>query len=179
MPSSHFNFLAHVDFWGFFFGCWIGIILRNNFFTFVCSIGSCIFSSLVHKFHIDAAICLVLDVYDMHVCIVSTSNHHAWVGWYLKIKLIKNIFRLIHLAQLFLKILCDIEELAWLSLVSNIPNLKTKIISSIDVIIVSRWKFGSRYRIDNISEEMLSRRIFLNHKFGRAFIELRRYSEIT
>ena len=179
MPSSHLNFLAHVNFRRFFLGCWISIILRNNFLTLVCSVGACVLSSLVHELDVNTAIGLVFDIYNMDVGIITTGDHHAWVWRYLKIKLIEYILRFINFAQFFLQVLCHIQEFAWLTLISNIPNLETKIVSGVYVIIISWWKFSSRYRINDICEKMLSWRVFFNHEFSRALIELRWYSKIA
>jgi len=77
MPSSHLNFLAHVNFRRFFLGCWISIILRNNFLTLISSVGAGVLSSLVHELDVNTAIGLVFDIYNMDVGIVTTGDHHA------------------------------------------------------------------------------------------------------
>ena len=77
MPSSHLNFLCHINFGWFLLVGRIRWILRDYFLTLVCSVCSSILSTFVHELYIDAAVSLVLDVDNMYIGVVSTSNHHA------------------------------------------------------------------------------------------------------
>ena len=179
MPSTHFYFLAHIYFWWFLLNGWIWIVLWNDFFAFVCSISSRVLSSLIHEFNVNTAICLILNIYDMNICIISSSYDHARVRRNLQIKLIEDILWFINLTQFFLEVFSHIQKFNRLSLISNVPYLKSQVVSSINVIFIGWWKFCPRNRVNDICKKMLSRRVLLYHKFGWASIELRRNSQVT
>ena len=179
MPRSHLNLLCHINFGWFLLVGRVRWILRDYFLTFVCSVGSRILSTLVHKLHVDAAISLVLDVYNMYICVVSTGHHHARVRGYLKIELVENVLGLVNLAQLLFQVLRHVEELAGLTLVPDVPYLDAEVVTRINVVVVCGRELCPRDGIYNVGEEMLARRVLLNHVFCGALVELGVYPEVA
>jgi len=136
MPSSHLNFLGHINFGWFLLVGRVRWILRDYFLTLVCSVCSSILSTFVHELNVDTAVSLVLDIDNMYIGVVSTRHHHARVRGYLKIKLVENVLGLVNLAQLLFQVLRHVEELAGLTLVPDVPYLDAEVVTRINVVVV-------------------------------------------
>ena len=179
MPSSHLNFLGHINFGWFLLVGRVRWILRDYFLTLVCSVCSSILSTFVHELNVDTAVSLVLDIDNMYIGVVSTRHHHARVRGYLKIKLVENVLGLVNLAQLLFQVLRHVEELAGLTLVPDVPYLDAEVVTRINVVVVCGRELCPRDGIYNVGEEMLARRVLLNHVFCGALVELGVYPEVA
>lgn len=179
MPSSHLNFLSHINFGWFLLVGRVRWILRDYFLTLVCSVCSSVLTTLVHELYVNTAVSLVLDVNNMYVSVVSSGHNHARVRGYLKIKLIENVLRLVNLAQLLFQVLRHVEELAGLTLVPDVPYLDAEVVTRINVVVVGGRELCPRDGIYNVGEEMLARRVLLNHVFRGALVELGVHSEVA
>ena len=179
MPCTHFDFLSHINFCRLLIIRRISRILRHNLLSFVCSICASVLASLVHEFHVDAAIGLVLDVDHVDIRVVPAGHHHAGVGGYLEVELVENVFGLVHLAELFLQVLRHVEELAGLALVPDVPYLDAQVVTRVDVIIVGGGELGPRNGVNYVGEEMLPRGVFFDHVLRGALVELRIHPQVA
>ena len=179
MPGSHLNFLCHINFGRFLLVGRVRWILRDYFLTLVCPVGSCVFTTLIHKLNVNAAVGLVLYVYHVHIRVVPAGHHHAGVRGYLQIELVENVLGLVHLAELLLQVLGHVQELARLPLVPDVPYLDAQVVTRVNVVVVGGRELRPRDRIYNVREEVLARGVFLNHVFGRALVELRIHPQVA
>ena len=97
----------------------------------------------------------------------------------MQVKLVENVLALINFTQLLLQVVCYVEHLARLALISDVPDLYAEVVARVYVSIVNRRKLGARYRINYVRKEVLARRVFLNHILRTALVELRVNSEIA
>ena len=140
MPRAHLNLLIHVDFSCVLFlssGRSTGRV-RHDLLALVGPVVAHIFAAFVHELHVNLTVCLVLDIYNVHVRVVAAGEHHVRVRRYLQIELVKDIFALIYFTQLLFEVVGHVEHLAWLSLVPDVPNLNAKIVTRINVAVVDR-----------------------------------------
>ena len=91
----------------------------------------------------------------------------------MEIKLVKDILTFIYFAKLLFQVISNIQNLAWLTLVSNVPDLDAEVVSRVHVAVVDRRELGATNRVDNIREKVLSGWHLFDHILGAALLELR------
>ena len=83
MPRAHLDLLIHVNLRRVFLLCRgsaIGRVVRDDLLALVRPIVAHIFTALIHELHVNLAIGLILDIDNMHVRIISASEHHVGAG---------------------------------------------------------------------------------------------------
>ena len=88
---------------------------------------------------------------------VTTREDHSTVRGYLQVKFVKYPLILVHFAQLLIQVLCDVERLDGLLIISHIPNLHCQVVPTKDVVVTRGCKLCLRYGIYYLCEEMLTR----------------------
>lgn len=176
MPCSKGNFLWHIKFY------WFSITTKQRTLYSFISIPALlanILASFIQEFYIYGCIGLILKVNHMAIRVIRSCQDKIRIRRNLQVEFIEDSLAFIYFTQLFLKVIGYIVCLERHFVITNIPYLHWEIITWEDVIIIYWWKLCSTNWINDICKEMLSRRIFFNHKKSGALIKLWTYTHIT
>ena len=151
----------------------LGVNLPNpSALVLIKSRVSCLFATLIHELDINLAVRLVLHVDYMHVAVVASCQHHRRVGRNLQVKLVEDVLAFVHFAELLFQVIGHVHDFAWLSLVADVPDLYTEVVTWVNVPVVDWRELGAGDRVYDVREKVFPGRILLDHEFRRALVEL-------
>jgi hypothetical protein len=136
-------------------------------------------SSLFMKPYFNRSVCVILHINHMSCWIVGSRQDLRRIRGDLEIELIKDCLTFVYFAQFLLQVVGHVVGLHWNLLISDVPDVDRNVVPREYEVVVLRGKLGPRYRINNISEEMLPWWVFFDRKLSAIVWGLRVESHIA